>query len=75
MSAIDRAAEALIPYSSAYTNRHMQARRVFMSIDVDELARVVGSVHKRETETYGQYDRRRARAVRNYLLTGDESDE
>lgn len=85
MSTVERAAEAMhaLGNSDPWERQHEYVRQEFRddaratlsaAIDVDEMARVIGSVHKRETETYGQYDRRRARTVRNYL-TGDESDE
>lgn len=35
----------------------------------EELARLLGWLQKVETETYGQYDRRRARAVRDIFAT------
>src|SRR5690625_7937268 len=44
---IEVAAQALIPYSGASTNRELQARKTFESIDVDDLAAVILAHYQR----------------------------
>lgn len=80
---IERAAEALIPYSGAATNRPMQARHVFESIDETDVSRVLrdhriectglGEVSCRCREggwmTFGAFARHQAEAVKAHLLS------
>ena len=82
MSAIERAARAVSEYmicghcDGSCEDCTREARVVFESIDVDELARVIfGFPYADGASGTVRDSAALARAVRDYLLTGDENDE
>lgn len=84
MTPVERAARAVSEYMAcghcdgSCGDCTGEARVVFESIDVDEMARVIERADMQWTYTLGLGGTRHgyiARAVHIYLLTGDESDE